>query len=185
MTDIPMAELQIDDHGRPEPPLAADEAGTLLGFLDYQRATLEWKTRGVDDVGLRLALRDHLSGMTLGGLLGHLAFVEDYWCSEVVAGRTDIEPWASVDWQADEDWDWHVAEQQSGGQLRALWAAAVERSRAAVADRRADLGATSAAWGGSAQVSLRWVLTHLIEEYARHNGHADLLRELVDGQTGE
>lgn len=180
-----MAEPQTDEQGRPEPPLAADEAATLLGFLDFQRATLAWKTDGVDDAGLRLPLRDHPSGMTLAGLLKHLAYVEDYWFSEVVAGREDVEPWAGVDWRADADWDWHSAVQDDGEGVRDQWRTSVERSRAVLAERTGDLAVTSPAWGGRAHVSLRWVLTHMIEEYARHNGHADLLREQVDGQTGE
>jgi len=69
----------IDDHGRPEPPVAADEVATLLGFLDYQRATLEWKTRGLDAAGLGAHLAP--TSMTLGGLLKHLAYVEDHWFS--------------------------------------------------------------------------------------------------------
>ena len=180
-----MTETQLDDQGRIEPPLAADEAATLTGFLDFQRGTLEWRTRGLSEEDLRHSLEGHPSGMTLGGLLKHLAYVEDYWFSEVVGGREDVRPWADVDWEADNDWDWHSAGEDSAADLRALWEASVGRSRAVVADRLGDLGATSPAWGGRADVSLRWVLTHMIEEYARHNGHADLLREVIDGQTGE
>lgn len=180
-----MTDTTMDEQGRPEPPLAADEAGTLLGFLDFQRATLGWKTRGVDAEGLRRRLDGHPSGMTLGGLLKHLAYVEDYWFTEVVAGDATTQPWASVDWRADGDWDWHSAADDDGDQLRGLWEASVARSRAVVRGRLTDLGATSPAWGGRAEVSLRWVLTHMVEEYARHNGHADLLREQLDGQTGE
>lgn len=170
---------------RPEPPHTADEASTLLGFLDFLRATLELKTAGLDDDQLRRRLDAHPSGMTLGGLLKHLAYVEDYWFSEVVGGDAEVQPWAKVDWAADEDWDWHSAAQDSGEQLRGLWRASVGRSRAVLAHRRGGLGTTYPAWGGQAEVSLRWVLTHMVEEYARHAGHADLLRELVDGQTGE
>lgn len=170
---------------RPEPPRSADEPTTLLGFLDFLRATIEWKTRGLDDEQLRRRLDAHPSGMTLGGLLKHLAYVEDYWCSEVVGGDPEVEPWAGVDWAADGDWDWHSADADSGEELRGLWQTAVGRSRAVLADRTGELGTADPAWGGRAEVSLRWVLTHLVEEYARHAGHADLLRELVDGQTGE
>lgn len=180
-----MTAPTLDDQGRPEPPLAADEAATLLGFLDFQRATLEWKTRDLAPEDLRRPLAQHPSGMTLAGLLKHLAYVEDYWFAEVVGGDTGVEPWASVDWDADGDWDWHSATTDPAEEVRALWQASVERSRAVVAGRLADLGATSPAWGGRAHVSLRWVLVHMVEEYARHNGHADLLREQADGQTGE
>lgn len=165
--------------------MAADETGTLLGFLDFQRATLAWRTSGLTDEHLRRSLPGHPSGMTLAGLLKHLAYVEDYWFSEVVGGDDTVEPWASVDWEADGDWDWHSAAEDSGAALRELWEASLQRSRAVVAERLADLGATFPAWGGRADVSLRWVLTHMVEEYARHNGHADLLREVIDGQVGE
>jgi uncharacterized damage-inducible protein DinB len=183
-----VTDVTTDDHGRPEPPLAGDEVSTLLGFLDYQRATLAWKTRGLDDEALRVALPP--TTMTLGGLLKHMACVEDGWFTEVVAEQPDPEPWASVDWDADRDWDWHSAAEQPGDELRAFWAERVEASRAVVRaalEGGVDeaLAATHPAWGGRGQVSLRWVLTHMIEEYARHNGHADLLRESIDGETGE
>lgn len=166
------------------PPTAADERATLTGFLDFQRATLEWKSRDLTDEQLRQPLSAHPSRMTLAGLLKHLAYVEDYWFSEVLGGATDVAPWNTVDWEADEDWDWNSAGQDSGEHLRALWGASIDRSRA-VLDGMDDLGVTRPAWGGRDQVSVRWVLTHMIEEYARHNGHADLLRELIDGETGE
>ena len=178
----------VDEHGRPEPPLDSGEVATLLGFLDYQRATLAWKCRGLSDERLRVALPP--SPMTLGGLLKHLAYVEDYWFTEVVAGEPAPEPWASADFKADPDWDWHSADLDSGDDLRALWAERVSRSRSIVKAQLsrgedAALSQTHSAWGGRGRVSLRWVLAHMIEEYARHNGHADLIRESIDGQTGE
>src|SRR6266508_1419978 len=75
----------LDEQGRPEPPLAADETATLLGFLEYQRATLAWKCAGLDAAGLRATVPP--SSMTLGGLLKHLAYVEDLWCSRWLHGR--------------------------------------------------------------------------------------------------
>ncbi|MGI8524444.1 MAG: DUF664 domain-containing protein [Nocardioides sp.] len=88
------------------------------------------------------------------------------------------------------DWDWTTAADDTGEQLRKLWAERVAAARAMVESRLQDgpgvaLARTYSAWGGQGQVSLRWVLTHMLEEYARHNGHADLLREDIDGQTGE
>ena len=176
----------IDEQGRPEPPLDADELGTLLGFLDYQRATLEWKTRGLDAAGL--AARTAASSMTLGGILKHLALVEGYWCTHRLWGRPEPAPFDTVDWAADNDWDWHSAADDTPEALRALWAAAVERSRESVAEALAsgDLGRLAVkTWSDGSAPSLRWILVHLIEEYARHNGHADLLREAIDGETGE
>jgi len=183
-----MGEVETDQHGRPEPPHTADEAATLLGFLDYQRATLAWKCRGLSDEQLRMTLPP--TSMTLGGLLKHLAYVEDYWFTEVVAGQPAPEPWASIDWQADPDWEWRSAAGDPGDELRALWAGRVGRSRAVVSRQLGHgeggaLGRAHPAWGGQGGVSLRWVLAHMIEEYARHNGHADLLRESIDGETGE
>ncbi|MBX9245077.1 DinB family protein [Actinotalea ferrariae] len=176
----------IDEQGRPEPPLAGDETATLLGFLDFHRATLAWKCAALDAAGLSTTLGP--STMTLGGMLKHLAYVEDSWFSFRLHGRDRAAPWDTVDWDADEDWDWHSAAQDSPAELRMLWADAVGRSRAAVAEALADGGLDRLAdrplRDGRAP-SLRWILTHMIEEYARHNGHADLLREQVDGSTGE
>nr|WP_168217095.1 DinB family protein [Cellulomonas sp. Y8] len=176
----------VDGEGRTEPVPDGDEVQTLLGFLDFHRATLEWKTRGLDAAGLAATVG--ASSMTLGGLLKHLAYVEDDWFSRALHGRDRAEPWASVDWSADRDWEWHSAAEDDPEELRALWRAAVERSRADVAAALAagGLGAAAArAWPDGRTPHLRWILTHMIEEYARHNGHADLLREAVDGAVGE
>jgi len=183
-----MNTVQTDEHGRPEPPLDGDEAATLLGFLDYQRATLQWKCRGLSDEQLRVALPP--TSMTLGGMLKHLAKVEDYWFTEVVAREPTPEPWASADFDADPDWDWRSAADDPGDKLRALWSERVSRSRTVVETRPGKGGAEALAeahpaWGGQGRVSLRWVLVHMVEEYSRHNGHADLIRESIDGQTGE
>jgi hypothetical protein len=93
-----------------------------------------------------------------------------------------------VDWTADPDWDWESAADDSPEELFALWRDAVESSRALVADALAGGGLDQPAkrtWPDGRAPSLRWILIHMIEEYARHNGHADLIRESVDGATGE
>ena len=177
----------VDEQGRLEPPLAADETATLLAFLEYQRATLGWKCAGLDADGLDATVG--ASSMTLGGLLKHMAYVEDLWCSRRLHGRDPEPPWDRVDWDADADWDWHSASDDSPEHLQALWQDAVARSRPLVAEALADGGLDRSAvwvddWYGVAP-SLRWILVHLIREYARHDGHADLLRESVDGLTGE
>lgn len=178
-----MTDAQFDEFGRPEPPLAGGEVETLLGFLDFQRATLEWKCRGLSDEQLRAPLQP--TSMTLAGMLKHLARVEDGWFGAVVAESEKAEPWASMEWSA----EWQNSPSETGDELRRLWSEQVARSRDVVATQlQADeqaLDATHPAWGGQARVSLRWVLVHMIEEYARHNGHADLLRESIDGETGE
>lgn len=182
-----MAEPHIDEQGRPEPPFVADEAETLKGYLDYQRATLEWKTRGLTTEQLRMAAIP-TSTMTLGGLLGHLAWVESFWFEETVAGQEAPEPWLSTDFNADEDADWTLGNSIDADEARSLWIANVERARCVVDEALAKpdgLGAVVPAWGGREQLTVRWVMTHMIEEYARHNGHADILREAIDGETGE
>ncbi len=176
----------IDEQGRTEPPLAGDEGETLLGFLDYQRLTFAWKCDGVDAVGLRTTVA--ASTMTLGGMLKHLAYVEDDWFGRSVHGLEKDAPWNTVDWKADPDWEWHSAADDPPEQLIALWSNSVARARVRIAGALADggmgrLAKRSFPDGGTP--SLRWILCHMIEEYARHNGHADLLREAIDGQTGE
>jgi uncharacterized damage-inducible protein DinB len=176
----------IDEHGRPEPPIAAGEAETLIGFLEYQRATFAWKTAGLNAAGLATTVA--ASSMTLGGMLKHLALVEDGWFSQCLRGHEPASPWHTVDWDADADWEWHSAATDTPEQLSAIWHENVDRSRQCVTDALAegDLGQPPkrpkpSGWAPS----MRWILTHMIEEYARHNGHADLIREAVDGQTGE
>ncbi|PFG17822.1 uncharacterized protein DUF664 [Propionicimonas paludicola] len=179
-----MTILPGDD--RPEPPLAGDEASTLIGFLDYQRATLAWKCSGLDAV--QLARTAAASSITLGGLLNHLALVEDTWFGYRLAGVAPSEPWASVDWDADPDWEWHAAARTEPEVLFERWRATVARSSAQVDEVLAADGLDRLAKrprSNGEVPSLRWILLHMIEEYARHNGHADLIRESIDGQTGE
>jgi len=128
------------------------------------------------------------SSMTLGGLLKHLALVEDSYFSQKLLGRELGPPWDIVDVDADPDWEWHSAADDTPDQLRTLWQNAVARSRVLVADALADGGLdrlSRRTWPDGRAPSLRWILVHMIEEYARHNGHADLIRESVDGSTGE
>lgn len=183
-----MDGASLDEQGRPEPPFAAGEAATLLGFLDFQRATLAWKCGGLGEEELARTVPP--SEVSLAGLLQHLASVEDFWFTEVVGHQPTPEPWDRAEGRHTRDWGWRGAARRSGPELRALWEERVERSRAVLAPLLAEgeaqaLAATHPAWGGREQVSLRWVLVHMVEEYARHNGHADLLREAIDGQTGE
>jgi uncharacterized damage-inducible protein DinB len=121
--------------------------------------------------------------MSLGGLLKHLARVEDYWFTETVGRAGPVPPWDAMPRAA--EWADHV--EHTGAELRALWRSRVKASTAVVRTRLAEGGLDEQfpAWGGRGQVSLRWVLVHMVEEYARHNGHADLLRQAVDGAVGE
>jgi len=166
-------------------PVAGNEIDTLLGALDRNRRTFAWKCAGLGADGMRATLGP--SSMTLGGLLKHLALVEDDSFTKSLLGRDIGAPWNEVDWDADPDWEWRTAADDSPEQLRALWTEAVARSRAAVAEALADGGlerlVVDTHWDEAP--SLRRILVDLIEEYARHTGHADLLRESVDGLVGE
>lgn len=164
------------------PPLEADERTMLLAFLDLYRTTLVRKAAGLTHDELTRPLPP--SSLTLGGLLKHMALVEDDWFTSDVAGGDLPEPWASVDWDADRDWELNSAADDSPEELLALFEAACARSRAVV-DACASLDHRSVKTDGRGNhFSLRWILVHMIEEYARHCGHADLLREAIDGQQG-
>ncbi|MFG1927696.1 DinB family protein [Cryptosporangium sp. NPDC048952] len=166
-----------------EPPIAGTEAETWLGSLDRQRATLLWKCTGLDAEGLNTTVG--ASTMTLGGLLKHLALVEDQYFTVRLRGGDYPAVWSSYD---GDGWEWRSAADDSPEDLIALWKGAVERSRAAVAAalEEGDLGQLTK-WKSDSghQPSLRRVLADLLEEYARHVGHADLIREAVDGLVGE
>jgi len=173
---------------RTDPPLRADEATTLIAYLDYHRDTFRMKTAGLDQAQLAATLAP--SSLTLGGMVKHLALVESSWLNDVLMGRDEVEPWASVDWEADRDWDWHSAVDDSPQDLRRLYEESVAASDAIIAEALADggldrLSVTQSSREGEGAFSLRWILVHLVEEYARHNGHADLIRESIDGETGE
>ncbi|MBA2719952.1 MAG: DUF664 domain-containing protein [Chloroflexi bacterium] len=164
-----MLEFSYEE-GRWEPPIAGDEISTLLGFLKRQRATFAWKTGGLDSAGLRATLGQ--SAMTLGGMVKHVARLEDDVSSEWLHGRAQVPPWNAVDWSTDHDWDWRTAADDSPDELYGLWRDAVGRSRVLVAEALADRdperrGGESAA--ARAQLpTLRYVL----------------LRESVDGLVG-
>ncbi|HTZ42423.1 MAG TPA: DUF664 domain-containing protein [Jatrophihabitans sp.] len=169
-----------------EPPLAGTEAQQLFGALDRLRATFRWKADGLDAVGLQH--RIGASTLTLGGLLKHLAFVEDFQSTRKLSGVAPGEPWQSVDWDADPDWEFNSAADDSPDQLYALWDAAVGRCRARFDAALADGGLDQPvhlSWTDGRHASLRRLVCDLVEEYGRHTGHADLLREAVDGRTGE
>jgi uncharacterized damage-inducible protein DinB len=167
-------------------PVAGDERDTLLGALERERRYVAWKCGDLSSAGLRATLGP--STMTLGGLLKHLALVEDDMFSVKLRGRPPHPPWDTVDWDADPDWEWRTAADDRPEQLMAQWQAAVDRSRTLVAEAIADggLGQLGSYTSRSGQApSLRRLLMDMIEEYARHVGHADLIRESVDGLVGE
>jgi uncharacterized damage-inducible protein DinB len=167
---------------RVDPDQLADEKTSLEQFLDFQRATVLIKAEGLSKEQLNRQLPP--SELTLAKLLKHLALVEDSWFTERFAGRPEVEPWASAPFDDDPDWEFHTAHEDEPDSLRTLYEAAAARSRDITASAAlTDLSAERFADGS--RYSLRWLLLHMIEETARHAGHADLLREAVDGVTGE
>jgi Protein of unknown function (DUF664) len=168
-----------------EPPLQGTESEQLLAALDRLRATFRYKTDGLDAAGLSRRIGG--STLTLGGLLKHLALVEDHQFGAKLTGAPLGHPWSEVDWDADPDWEFSSAAGDSPQALYELWDAAAARSRERVAAALADGGLDQPVQAGSEEehANLRRLVCDMIEEYGRHTGHADLIREAVDGRTGE
>jgi uncharacterized damage-inducible protein DinB len=169
-----------------EPPIAGTEVQHLVGALDRLRTTFRWKAGGLNSPGLQT--RVGASSMTLGGLLKHLALVEDFYFTAKLRGEPLGAPWDAVDMEADPDWEWRSAAEDSPQQLYTWWDEAVARSRSNLDAALADGGLDqpiSLSWPDGRTPSLRRLLCDLIEEYGRHTGHADLLRVAGDGLTGE
>ncbi|WP_106535651.1 DUF664 domain-containing protein [Haloactinopolyspora alba] len=169
-----------------EPPLAGTEVEHVVGALDRLRTTFRWKAGGLDSAGLQA--RTGASALTLGGLLKHLAAVEDHTFTTKLAGEPIGAPWDETGWDGSNDWEFTSAADDTPEQLYALWDGAVERSKArldaALSNGGLDQLVHASADDGT-HASLRRLVCDLIEEYGRHTGHADLLREAVDGLVGE
>ncbi|MBO0846303.1 MAG: DinB family protein [Nocardioides sp.] len=171
---------------RVEAPIRADEVTALRGFLDYHRDTFRWKCAGLTQEQLARSLPP--SAMTLGGMMKHLALVEVGWFGHTLADQPYPPPFDVIDWDADPDWDWHSARDDDPVGLRDLFDDCVRRADAAIDEAlaRGGLDAESVQESRTeGAFRLRWIMLHMIEEYARHNGHADLIRESIDGETGE
>ncbi|MGW1952522.1 DinB family protein [Streptomyces sp. NPDC001920] len=169
-----------------EPPVAGSEAETLIGSLERQRRTFAWKCEGLDAAGLGARLAP--SALTLGGLLKHLALVEDEYFTRRLLGVAMPPPWDAVDWDADPDWEWRSAAQDEPEYLYALWRDAVARSRENLRRVLLEAGVDQPVrhtWPDGRTPSVRRILVDLIEEYARHVGQADMIRESLDGRVGE
>ncbi|WP_326837173.1 DinB family protein [Amycolatopsis rhabdoformis] len=163
---------------RLDPPMDADERTQLTMFLDYLRASVVWKCSGLtDEQARRRLVPSELT--TISGLLGHLALVENWWFRVVLDGQPD--EWAEALAQ-DPDAEFRVALTTPIEQLIAGYEAEVALSREIVAAREFT---DTVRYKDREDLNVRWVVTHLIEETARHLGHLDLLRELTDGLTGE
>ena len=176
-----------DDMPPWEPPFAGTEVEHLLGAIDRQRATFRWKTADLDVDGLTFRLPS--STLSLGGLLNHLAWAEDLMFTRKLDGSPLHEPWASAPFGDDPDWEFTAADDEAPDTLYRRYDEQVARSRARVAAALGDDGGLDqiVALGRDhgITITLRRLLFDLLEEYGRHTGHADLLREAVDGRTGE
>jgi uncharacterized damage-inducible protein DinB len=177
----------FDAESRVDPPLHGDEVAVLRSFLTYHRDTLRWKCSGLTQEQLAQALPP--TDMTLGGIMKHLALVESYWFEVMYSGIDYMPPFDTVDVESDTEWEWRTARDDTPAELRALFDEAVRRADAVVegALDHGGLEQESARTGRRTgeTFTLRWILVHMIEEYSRHNGHADLIRQSIDGQTGE
>jgi hypothetical protein len=169
-----------------EPPLAGSEAEHLAAALDRLRATFRWKADDLDAAGLQT--RIGASSLTLGGLLKHLARAEDDIFGPKLSGAPRSAPFDAADWHADPDWDFNSAATDTPEELYAIWDSTRQRSIARLQAALADGGLDQLVhleWPGRGHLSLRRLICDLIEEYGRHTGHADLIREAVDGRVGE
>ncbi len=161
-------------------PLSWDERTMLTTFLDYARDTVHAKCAGLTDEHARLAPLPGSPLMTIAGLVSHLRWVEDGWIEGILLGGEINEP--STD--EDPDREWRIAIDMPLGQLLADYRASCARHRDQVASLDLDTPSKGALTWRAEPVTLRWILFHLVEETARHNGHIDILREMADGVTG-
>jgi len=165
---------------QPPIPKSADERTMLNAFLNYYRAAIFDIADGLDADQMNTRLEP--STLTIGGIMHHLAGVEEWWFNEVLANNERAEPFASAPWDEDRDWDFHVAATLEPGTIRNRYQLAIDRSNRLVADVD-SLDFTTVKERDGEPFSLRWIFVHMIEETARHAGHGDLIRESIDGKT--
>jgi Protein of unknown function (DUF664) len=169
---------------RTEVPLSGDERRMLNAFLDWQRDTLEWKCSGLTPEQLQEAALPP-SRLTLLGLLRHLTEVEYFWLEYVLMGRADhLGTYSGEENPADGTRAWTDLDSHPADEVRRKWTEACEASRRNAASV-SDLDTAAVLPWDDEPVNLRWITVHMTREYARHTGHADLLRERIDGATGE
>ena len=163
---------------RIEPPYRGNEKETLIGFLQFLRQTIVQKCTGLDDLQMRST--PTISDMSLLGMVKHLTIVERYWFQGVFLDADVDSPWS----EEDPNGDWRTNEEDTATAALADYIAECELSDKIVREHELE---RLAAWATSTEEvrSLRWILVHMIEETARHCGHADILREAIDGETGE
>jgi len=165
-----------------DPILTGAERPMLIGFLDYFRRVLVRKASGLSQADLATVLAP--STLTIAGLVKHLAHVEDFWFTYILLGSPMPEPWASAPWDDDRDWEMTSAVNDSPEQLLSQFETSVARSDAALTTVT-DLDQLAAMPPRRGATSLRWILIHMVEEYARHLGHIDLIRESIDGAVDD
>jgi len=165
----------------PEIPLQGDEETLLRSFLDFYRAALLDRAEGLTSEQMGVALAP--SRLTLAGLIGHMCMVEQTWFVIRLDGKDRPSPWCTLDHDADLDAEMTYGESLSAEELLADFERITNESRRRV-DQADSLDELSVASDGDGQRwNLRWILIHMIEEYARHCGHADLVRESIDGNS--
>jgi hypothetical protein len=165
----------VAEDTRTEPPPSASEKETLGAFLDYHRQTVVMKCVGLTEEELRRPMV--VSGSSMLGIVKHLGFNERWWFQEVFAAR-DVEfPWR----EDDPDAEFRIEEHESAESVFDFYIQECDKSRAIVAEANLD----DIAGNSKSERSLRWIVSHMLEETARHNGHLDILREMIDGTTGE
>lgn len=175
-------------YGEAMNPLSAlpSESESLQSVLDRTRRDFAWKTDGLDESGLRATTS--ASSMTLGGLVKHMAWVEADWLAVRLAGRGYGPPWDTVGLGPNPDWAWRTAASDTPEEIYTVWRSAVERSHQIVSEviqERGLDGSPSLIGPDGDTPTVRVMLLHMVEEYARHTGHADILREAVDGRVGD
>lgn len=176
----------MDEALAPPPEIAydhaPDEQTALSQFLDVHRLEFHRRTWGLD--ARQLSTTVAASSLTLAGLLKHMALVEHSWFEHRFAGMDEREPWASADWDNDPDWEFRTALDDDPEQLIRNFLEACQRSRVVVEAASSPDQQSKRLDRNDNPWNLRWIMIHMIEEYARHLGHADLIREAIDGTAG-
>ncbi|MGW2704795.1 DinB family protein [Streptomyces sp. NPDC001340] len=166
---------------RQEPAQNAGERAMLEGWLEYHRQTLAWKCEGLTDEQLRNASVPP-SELSLMGLVRHMAEVERGWFRKVLVGD---DPGPIYFTEEDRDGEFHLTAADTWEEAYGTWQAEIETARRNAAGFALDDLSRGRSRFTEEPFNLRWIYTHMIEEYARHNGHADLVRERIDGATGD
>ncbi|MFE6062705.1 DinB family protein [Streptomyces sp. NPDC056431] len=175
-----MTTEHTDTTPRVDPSTTSGEREALEQWLDFHRVTLARKCEGLDDAQLR-TLSAPPSELSLLGLVRHMAEVENGWFRNVLAGEKAGWIYST---EEDRDRDFHLTDEDTYEEAHATWQAAIAHARTVAATRGLDDLGEGEHHSGK-QYNLRWIYLHMIEEYARHNGHADLVRERIDGATGD